>query len=101
MGEVISPQLVKVLTEVTGEMHLDSALRILARDAIDHRLKQLDARLLALEHQYGCSFESFDRRFQAGEIPNQHAYAIEQDYLEWEGLLSRQRHLLKVRMWLQ
>ena len=76
MGEAISPQLVKVLTEVTGEVHLDSALRIVARDAIDHRLERLAERLRALEHKYGCPFESFDRRFQAGEIPNQHAYAI-------------------------
>ena len=47
------------------------------------------------------SFEQFDTRFQAGEITNQHSYEIEQDYLEWEGLICRLRRLKEVRDWLR
>ena len=101
MAEIISPQVVQVLTEVTGDVHLDSALRIVAREAIDHRVEQLAARMRTFEHKYGCAFEAFDARFQAGEIPDQHRYEVEQDYLEWEGLLSRRRRLHEVRQWLQ
>lgn len=97
MGEVISPRLLKVLTEVTGEVHIDSALRIMARDAIDHRLEHLAERIQTMEQKYGMTFEQFDERFQAGQIPNQHRFAVEQDYLDWEGLICRQRHLREVR----
>ena len=100
MAEVISPQLLKVLTDVTGEVKLDSALRIVARDAIDHRLEQIAQQIQTLEQKYGISFERFNERFQAGEIPHQHTYEVEQDYLGWEGLICRQRRLKEVRDWL-
>ena len=101
MAEVISPQLLKVLTDVTGEVKLDSALRIVAREAIDHRLEHIAERIHVLEQKYGTSFAHFDERFQAGEIPRQHSYEVEQDYLEWEGLVCRQRRLKEVREWLR
>jgi hypothetical protein len=101
MVEVISPQLLKVLTDVTGEVKLDSALRIVARDAIDHRLEHIAERIRSLEEKYGTSFEKFDELFQAGEIPHQHNYEVEQDYLEWEGLICRQRRLSEARDWVR
>ncbi len=93
MAEVISPQLLKVLTNVTGELKLDSAVRVVTQEAIAHRLERLAEQIHALEQKYGMSFAEFDKRFQAGEIPDQHSYAVEQDYLEWEGLLRRQRRV--------
>jgi len=101
MAEVISPQLLKVLTDVTGEVKLDNALRIVTQDAIDHRLEHLAEQIHALEQKYGTSFEQLDKRFQAGEIPRQHSYEVEQDYLEWEGLICRQRRLKEVKDWLR
>jgi hypothetical protein len=101
MTEMVSPQLLKVLTDVTGEVNLDSALRIVAQDAIDYRLEHLAKQIHALEQKYEMSFEQFDQRFQAGEIPSQHSYAVEQDYLEWEGLVCRQKRLQEVREWLR
>jgi hypothetical protein len=100
MAEVISPQLLKVLTDVTGEVKLDNALRIVAQEAVAHRLERIAEQMRALEQKYGISFEQFDERFQAGEIPSQHGYEVEQDYLEWEGLLCRQRRLKEVEEWL-
>lgn len=100
MPEVISPQLLKVLADVTGEVKLDSALRIVARDAIDHRLEQIVEGIRSMEQKYGISFEKFAERFQAGDIPNQHTYEVEQDYLDWEGLICRQRRLRETRDWL-
>jgi translation initiation factor 2 alpha subunit (eIF-2alpha) len=101
MAESISPQLLKVLTDVTGEVKLDSALRIVAQEAVAHRLERVAEQIHTLEQKYGTSFEQFDQRFQAGEIPGQHGYEIEQDYLEWEGLLCRQRRLKEVEEWLR
>lgn len=101
MAEVISPQLLKVLTDVTGEVKLDSALRIVTQEAIAHRLEHLAERIHALEQKYGTSFAQFEQHFQAGEIPRQHSYEVEQDYLEWEGLICRQRRLQEVQNWLR
>jgi hypothetical protein len=101
MAEVISPQLLKVLTEVTGELRLDSALRIVAQEAVAHRLEHMIEQIHTLEQKYGTSFEEFDKRFQAGKILDQHSYEVEQDYLEWEGLLCRQRRLKEVEEWLR
>jgi hypothetical protein len=50
-----------------------------------------------LEQKYSLPFEKFEDLFQADKIPNQHSYEVEQDYLEWEGLICRQRRLSEVR----
>ena len=97
MTAVVSPRLLQALTDITGEMHLDSALRIVTQDAIAHRLESIATQLHILEQKYGMSFEQFDVRFQVEELPNQYSYEVEQDYLEWEGLLCRQRRLREVR----
>lgn len=97
MAEIISPQLLKVLTDLTGEVKIDNALRTVARDAVHYQLQQIGERIRALEHKYGRPFKEFEELFQAGRIPNQHSYEIEQDYLEWEGLICRERRLSEVR----
>ena len=97
MTAVVSPRLLQALTDITGEIHLDSALRIVTQDAIAHRLESIATQLHTLEQKYGMSFEQFDVRFQAEGLPNQYSYEVEQDYLEWEGLLCRQRRLQEVR----
>lgn len=101
MAEAISPQLLKILVDVTGEVTLDGALRIVTRDAIDHRLERLTQQIRALERKYEIPFEEFDKRFQAGVIPQQQSYEVEQDYLEWEGLVCRQRKLKDLQQWLR
>ena len=101
MTTVISPQLLKALTDLTGEIHLDSALRMVTRDAIAHRLESIAKQLRIWEQKYGMSFEQFDVRFQAEALPHQYSYEVEQDYLEWEGLLCRQRRLQEMGDWLR
>lgn len=101
MTTVVSPQLLKALTDLTGEIHLDSALRMVTRDAIAHRLESIAKQLQTLEQKYGMSFEQFEIRFQAEELPNQYSYEVEQDYLEWEGLFCRKRRLQEVGDWLR
>lgn len=100
MLETLSPQVLKALTDVTGEMTLDSAVRIVTRDAVEHRLENISDQIRTFEQKYGMPFPQFDAAFQTGAIPNQHGFATEQDYLEWEGLICRQRRLQEVRGWL-
>lgn len=90
----------RALTELTGEPRFDVALLIALRDAVEHRLEKIDAAIQAYEQQYGMSFEQFQARGQAEEIPDQFSYDVESDYLEWDGLMSRKRKLEKIRQWL-
>jgi hypothetical protein len=64
-------------------------------------LESIAKQLHTLEQKYGMSFEPFDGHFQAEELPNPYSYEVEQDDLEWEGLLSRKRRLQEVRDWLR
>ena len=89
MLETLSPQVLKALTDVTGELTLDSAVRIVTRDAVEHRLENIADQIRKFEQKYSMSFPQFD------------SFAIEQDYLEWEGLICRQRRLQEVREWLR
>ena len=66
-------------------------------DKICQPTRSIATQLHILEQKYGMSFEQFDVRFQVEELPNQYSYEVEQDYLEWEGLLCRQRRLREVR----
>jgi hypothetical protein len=51
--------------------------RIVTQEAVAHRLARMAEQIHALEQKYGTSFEEFDKRFQAGEIPDQHSYEVE------------------------
>ena len=101
MTTVISPQLFKALTDLTGKIHLNSALRMVTQDAITHRLESITKQLHTLEQKYGMSFEQFDVHCQEEGLPNQYSYEVEQDYLGWEGLLCRKRRLQGVGAWLR
>ena len=69
MATIISPQLLKALTDITGEIHLDSALRIVTQEAIAHRLESIAKQIQILGQKHGMSFEEFHTRFQAEEVP--------------------------------
>ena len=90
----------KALTELTGEPRFDVALLITLRDAIEHRLEKINVAIQNYERKYDMSFEQFRARGEENNIPDQFSYEVEDDYLEWEGLVSRKEKLLKINQWL-
>ena len=90
----------KALTELTGEPRFDVALLIALRDAIEHRLEKISADIQTYEQKYNMTFEQFQARGEEKNIPDQFSYEVEGDYLEWEGLVSRKKKLLKINQWL-
>lgn len=90
----------KALTELTGEPRFDVALLIALRDAIEHRLEKINVAIQNYERKYDMSFEQFQARGEENNIPDQFSYEVEDDYLEWEGLVSRKEKLLKINQWL-
>ncbi len=97
----ISPNIVKALTDLTGEPRLDLAIHEIIKDAVEHRMEKLQVKIKELEKKYQMSFIEFDQKFQAKEIPDQFGYMVESDYLEWEGLISRYKRLEEILRWVE
>lgn len=89
----ISPGIMKVLSDVTGEPRVDLAIHDIIIDAVEHRLEKIQTEMKTFEEKYLMPFKEFDIKFQSELIPDQFSYTVEKDYLEWEGLISRQRRL--------
>lgn len=90
----------KVLADLTGEPRFDVALLLTLRDTIEYRLEKIAAQRQAYEGKYGMDFQAFKALWDAEQVPNQYAYEVERDYLEWEGLVTRQAKLEETYQWL-
>lgn len=85
----ISVNILKTLTEITGEPRVELAIREIIKDSIEHRIYKIEQEIKALEKKYNMNFKEFENNFQMDKMPNQYGYETEKDYLEWEGLESR------------
>ena len=90
----------RALTELTGEPRLDVALFVALRDAIEHRLEKINAAIREYESKYGMSFEQFQAQGENISIPDKFSHEVENDYFEWDGLMSRKKKLEKIDQWL-
>ena len=90
----------QALTELTGEPRLNVALLLTLQDAIAHRLTKINADIQELEEKYGMPFEQFESLGKQEKLPNQFSFAVESDYLEWDGLVSRKKKLENMAQWL-
>jgi hypothetical protein len=97
---LISKTALYALTELTGEPRPDVALLLTIRDAVAHRLEKIDAAIGSLEQKYGMSFEQFQALGEEKKLPNQFSVSTENDYFEWDGLISRKQKLEKIGQWL-
>lgn len=90
----------RALTEITGEPRFDVALLIALKDALDYRLEKIDESIYQLEQKYGMSFAQFQSLGEERKIPDQFSLAVESDYFEWDGLISRKKKLEQIGQWL-
>jgi hypothetical protein len=90
----------QALTELTGEPRLNVALLLTLQDAIAHRLAKINADIQRLEGKYGMPFEQFESLGEQGKLPDRFSFAVESDYLEWDGLVSRKKKLENMAQWL-
>lgn len=95
MSEVdsVSSDTAKLLKDVTGESHLDSAVRMTVRDALKHRLENVEEEIEEFEEKYGVSFEKFEEKWNSGEVEDRNSYDVESDFWEWEGLVTRKERI--------
>lgn len=79
----------KVLMDITGEPRTELAILQIMKDAIEHRIEKIEAEIKKYEDKYKMTFGVFKEKFEKAEISESYSYEVENDYLEWEGLVNR------------
>jgi hypothetical protein len=97
---VLPKETAAALREVTGEARPDVALLLVLRDAVAHRLEQVEDGLAQFEAKYGMDFDSYREHWESEEDEDLYRWEAEHDYLEWEALATRKNRLEDVAQWL-
>ncbi len=90
----------RVLTQLTGEARSDTALLLLIRDYARYELAEIDAELGRYEKKYGTTFDAYKELWETEDREEHYTYEAEQDYLEWEALITRRQRLEENLGWL-
>jgi len=90
----------QALIELTGEPREDVALLILIRDYARHKLAEVETAIQLYEQKYGMSFDAYKQIWDAEDRDEHYSYAAENDYLEWEALVTRRNRLEASFAWL-
>jgi hypothetical protein len=97
---VLPRQISQALVELTGEPREEMALVLLVRDYARHKMAEIDVELKQYEQKYGMSFAAYKQTWDSEDRAEHYAYAVEQDYLEWEALVTRRNRLESSFAWL-
>ncbi len=89
-----------VLTQLTGEARSDLALILLMRDYARYKRAEIDATLQQYEEKYEMSFDAYKHLWDTRDEEEHYTYEAEQDYLEWEALVTRRKRLAESIAWL-
>ena len=64
------------------------------------KLMELETGLRQFEAKYGMSFETYRRLWESEDRPEYYTFEAENDYLMWEGLVTRRNRLTGSFAWL-
>ncbi len=90
----------QALRELTGESRPDVALLLTLRDALAYQLARLEDKLQSFENKYGMPFAKYRQQWETEDREEDYQWEVEQDYLEWEALITRKERLEGVSLWL-
>lgn len=97
---ILPKETAQALVDLTGEVRLDAALTMVIRDYARQKIAKLEAGMHQYEQKYGMSFEAYRRIWETEESPEHYSYEAEDDYLLWEGLVTRRTRLAGSFAWL-
>ncbi len=97
---ILPKETAQALIELTGEVRVDAALTLIMRDYARQKLADLEAGLRQFERKYGMPFEAYRRIWESEDRPEQYSFEAEDDYLMWEGLVTRYQRLSESFAWL-
>ena len=90
----------QALVDLTGEVRLDTALFVVMRDYARQKMAELEAGMRKFENKYGMSFEAYRHIWETEDKPEHYSFEAEEDFLVWEGLVTRRNRLAGSFAWL-
>lgn len=90
---ILPKETAQALVDLTGEVRVDAALTMIIRDYARQKLAELETGLRQFESKYGMSFEAYHHIWESEDRPEHYAFEAEDDYLVWEGLVTRRKRL--------
>ncbi len=90
---VLPKRTAQILRELTGETRPGVALDIAVRDAFAYQQLYVQSGLERFEEKYGVPFEQYRRRWETEDDEADYTWEAEQDFLEWEALITRKQRL--------
>lgn len=91
---VISKPIYRILADLTQQPRVEIALPLAIKDWVRLKLAEANARLTVFEKQYNMDFETFQRAWHEGWIPERHNYEVERHYWEWEAAVTDRQRLM-------
>lgn len=91
-------QILALAREITGQSDPEIAVGEALQSYIEKKLAQHERAIRRYEHKYGMSFAQFatklnDKKFTQQLETKRGILKLENDYFEWEGLVSEVEHL--------
>ncbi len=97
---ILPKETAQALVDLTGETRLDVALTTIMREYARQQLAELGGELQKFERKYGMSFEAYRRIWNTEEREDDYTFEAENDYLMWEGAVTRYKRLSDSFAWL-
>ncbi len=97
---VLPKETAQALVDLTGEARVDAALTMVIREYARQQLENLDSELQKFERKYGMSFEVYYQIWNTEEKEEHYTFEAEDDYLMWEGMVTRHKRLSESFAWL-
>ncbi len=97
---VLPPQTSQLLVDLTGETRVDLALTMIIREYGRRQLEKLKDELQKFERKYGMPFEAYRRVWNSEENEDHYTFEAENDYLMWEGVVTRHKRLSENFAWM-
>lgn len=97
---ILPKETAQALVDLTGEVRLDAALIMVMRDYARRKIAELEVGMRHYEQKYGMSFEAYRHIWETEDNPEHYSYESEEDYLLWEGLVTRRQRLTGSFAWL-
>lgn len=92
-GSIVSKQIYKILTDLTGEARFDMVLHLATKDLLRLKIQEVEREIRAFEERYHMNFDDFRRAWDERKIADRNSYEVEKDYWDWEALVTNREHL--------
>jgi len=87
----LPPDLAESIIKITRERRIDAALLTMIREYLELKVKDIEKRIDDYEKKHRMRFEDFKEACKSEKI-DAYSHEVEEDYREWEALLTLKRY---------